>query len=93
MKKDRLERFILLAEEASEVSQAVCKIIRHGKKSWNPLDPVKSPNIQNLEKELGHVLFAIDFLCRTGDIDRTRIDAARARKEDEVPQWLRYNEV
>lgn len=48
----RQERLIMLAEEASEVIQEVCKYLRHGRESHNPLDPQAVPNHGRLKREM-----------------------------------------
>lgn len=47
-----LELLAMLAEEASEVTQAVTKIIRHGYDSRNPNDLASSTNREHLADEV-----------------------------------------
>ena len=61
------ERLAMLAEECSEVIQAVCKILRHGYNNYHPDRPDKT-NRQELEKELQDVAAVIFGMCGNGDI-------------------------
>lgn len=77
------ERLALLGEECAEIGQTIGKILRHGPESRNP-DVTGSPtNREDLEHEIGDLLWAIDLLNHCGDISmlRTRADNGRhARK-------------
>jgi NTP pyrophosphatase (non-canonical NTP hydrolase) len=56
------ELLTMLAEEASEVVQAVTKILRHGPTSWNPDDPDHPSNKLALRKELIDMLAVIQMM-------------------------------
>ena len=77
------ERLALLAEECAETGKAIGKILRDGYPSRNP-DIADSPsNREDLEHEVGDLLWAIDLMAHCGDISmlRSRADAGRhARK-------------
>lgn len=77
------ERLVLLGEECAEVGQKIGKILRHGPESRNP-DVADSPtNREELELEIGDLLWAIDLMAHCGDISilRARTDNGRhARK-------------
>ncbi len=77
------ERLALLGEECAEVSQKIGKILRHGPKSRNP-DVAGSPtNREDLEHEIGDLLWVVDLMAHCGDVSmlRTRADNGRhARK-------------
>ena len=77
------ERLALLGEECAEVCKTIGKIVRHGYPSRNP-DLADSPtNREDLEHEVGDLLWAIDLMAHCGDISmfRSRTDAGRyARK-------------
>lgn len=66
------ERLALLLEELGEAQQAIGKILRHGyESSW------KAPAWQNrrdLEKELGHVRFAMELMNTRGDISMDAVN-------------------
>ena len=78
-----LERLALLGEGCAEVGKAIGKIVRHGYASRNP-DVANGPtNRENLEREIGDLLWAIDLMAHCGDVSllRARADAGRhARK-------------
>ncbi len=77
------ERLVLLGEECAEIGQKIGKILRHGYPSRNP-DIAGSPtNREDLEREIGDLLWAVDLLAHCGDISmlRSRADNGRhARK-------------
>jgi NTP pyrophosphatase (non-canonical NTP hydrolase) len=89
----QMERLFLLAEELGEVQQAIGKILRHGYESHHPDDINDSPvtNRQMLEKELGDVMCAIDFLCRGGDLDVTKMTLRSIVKAETVQQYLHHH--
>lgn len=86
----QLERLALLAEECAEVVMAVTKIQRHGFSSYNPLVPGSLTNREALEKEVGHVLCAIQILLDAEDVQGGRIDGWRGRKQAEIHRWLHH---
>lgn len=51
-----------LQEEASEVIQEVCKIVRFGFASHHPADPDKTTNLQRLSREVGNFWAIVDLL-------------------------------
>lgn len=78
-----LERLALLGEDCAEVGKTIGKIVRHGYASRNP-DVADSPtNREDLEREIGDLLWTIDLMAHCGDVSmlRARADAGRhARK-------------
>ena len=87
-----LERLSLLMEEMGESLQIIGKIQRHGYESSNPLKSDAQTNKQLLEKELGDVLFAIDLLCKTKDLNRKNIMDNMNQKANTIFQWLHYQD-
>ena len=77
------ERLALLGEECAEIGKTIGKILRHGYQSRNP-DVTNGPtNREDLEHEIGDLLWAIDLITRCGDVSmlRARADGGRhARK-------------
>ena len=77
------ERLALVSEECAEICKTIGKIVRHGYPSRNP-DVADSPtNREDLEHEVGDLLWAIDLMAHCGDISmlRARADGGRhARK-------------
>lgn len=68
---DKVERLSLLMEEMAEVQKEIGKILRHGIDSgWSSGSGNHfNTNLQNLVKEIGHVLYAIKLLRVHGDLD------------------------
>src|SRR5689334_11715195 len=66
----QIERLAILAEELAEAGQAIGKILRHGYDSRSPFaQPTERDNRGELEKELGDVLYAMEFMDDFGDIE------------------------
>ena len=88
------ERLALLLEELGEAQQAVGKILRHGYESINPEIPVEDQVTcrANLEKELGDVLVAMDFLVDFGDISQSNLDDRRRVKHHKIWSWLHHQD-
>lgn len=85
------ERLALLAEEMGECIQLIGKVLRHGYESRDPTNPNKGSNREQLEKEVGQVLFAIDLICKQ-DLCETAIEDNRAQKAQTVWKWLHYQD-
>ena len=85
------ERLALLAEECAEVIQVVGKILRHGYESRNPL--LASPsNVELLQKEIGHVEYAIQLLDQAGDVSISAIMDAAQDKKRTIHRWLHHQD-
>lgn len=92
----QIERLALLAEELGETVQAVCKVLRHGYDTYNPDiavddDHLPPTNCDDLEKEIGHVLAAVDILARH-DIYIGNVVRAKEAKAVSVYKWLHHQE-
>lgn len=85
------ELFALLSEECGETVQAIGKILRHGKHSWNPDVAGKRTNIEDLEKELGDILAVIEILRRAKVIDIANIESLKDAKLEKVWKYLHHN--
>ncbi len=86
-----LERLALLSEELGEAQQTVGKILRHGYASRHPNGG--PDNRENLETELGHVLFAVSLMNMNGDVSIEAIQSSSTRKEATVQQYLHHQVV
>lgn len=91
------ERLALLIEEAAEVQQIACKILRHGYESYNSDLIVnqrsggpKYVNRKMLEKELGHLQHAIRRMYAADDVDKHEVLLQQRRKADTIGQWLHH---
>ena len=91
MDNSQKERLLMLAEEASEISQAVCKILRHGYDNYNPNDLDKKSNKELLVYELEDLLAIIKAMTEAEDI---KIDFSDSLLYDEVwkmkLKWTNY---
>lgn len=87
------ERLSILIEEAAEVQQAACKILRHGYGSYNPFDEKKTPNRRLLEKEIGDLFFAVDLMIGYYDLNLNAITQFKDEKADKIKDYLHYNVV
>lgn len=91
------ERLAVLIEEAAEVQQIACKILRHGYTSFNPDLIVnqrehgpKLTNREMLEKELGDLHSAIKRLQSAQDVIPERIHFHTIRKDDAGGQYMHH---
>ena len=89
----QLERLVILAEEAAEVQQMAMKTIRHGFDSYSPHDPSQISNTELLEREIGDLLFTIDLLIESGDINLHSIERFKLDKRSRIQRYLHHNLV
>ena len=84
------ERLALLTEELGEAIQAIGKIFRHGYENTHP--DGGPTNRTQLERELGHVMNAMDLLCCPDncDLDSDVIYRERQRKRETVKEYLHH---
>jgi len=73
------ERLAILMEEAAEVIQIIGKIQRHGYESRHP--DGGPTNREMLEKEIGHVNYAVNLLWMKAEIAQSSILFHRNLKE------------
>lgn len=85
------ERLFLLIEECGEAVQAASKALRHGYESFNPFDDKHVSNRDDIEKEIGHVLFAVSLLVQRGDLNPAKIERYKNKKATEVFFYLHHN--
>jgi hypothetical protein len=85
------EQLAFLTEEMGEAQQVVGKIGRHGLDSRWP-KPDGQTNTQMLEKEVGHVLAAIDIMVERGMLDPKSLAMWRRDKLQSVQPWLHCQE-
>lgn len=86
--KAEAERLAVLIEEAAEVQQAACKVLRHG---WSSCDPTvgDSPtNRARLAQEFGDLLAAGSLLMDSGDIGVDYVERWRKDKRERMKKWL-----
>lgn len=83
------ERLALLMEECSEVIQACSKILRHGTEEGNPYVP-GSNNVEDLQKEIGHVWLAIEMLTTNGEINQEQVIGSMYKKVHSIDKYLHH---
>lgn len=88
LSKAEAERLALLIEEASEVSQIACKILRHGYDSPHPHSGTE--NIALLEGEIGDLQTSIAIMLAAADVSGEGIMNGAARKLEGVQRWLHH---
>lgn len=84
------ERLALLAEECGECIQAIGKILRHGYESSHPEGTFQGTNRDNLEREMGDILAAMQILKEGGDIEQKRLTEWREDKLGRVGKYLHH---
>lgn len=84
------ERLAILIEEAGEVIQIACKILRHGYESYNPVHSGES-NREELCRELGDFAFAVELMNLRGDVTEFSIMQYQKVKANTIWQWLHHN--
>lgn len=87
------ERLDILAEEAAEVIQVVCKILRHGYDSKAPSRQDGPTNRELLVAELGDLLAAVYLLTSRNDISDAQVSAARDAKLSRIGPFLHHQTV
>jgi len=89
LKSDTEERLAILLEEMGEAQQIIGKILRHGLRSSHPhFGDV--PNIELLEKELGHVLAVIDLMVRGGELRGAELKRHADEKIVKLREWTHH---
>ena len=87
------EAIALVAEECGESVQAAMKILRHGMESYDPASTHGRNNRQDLERELGQVLAAIDILIEQRIVFVEGLRDARREKLQSVAHYLHHAKV
>ena len=85
------ERLALLAEEMGEAIQIIGKILRHGYENCHPIDNLTT-NRELLENELGHVRFAMIYICEVGDLSKDAIHNHADLKRKCVKKYFHYQD-
>lgn len=89
------ERLAILIEECGEVTQAACKILRHGYESTNPKaitpeDENPETNRSALERELGDIIHALKRMQIAKDVSEMRIDDRAQSKPKRILPYLHH---
>ena len=90
----QIERLALLSEELNEAGVAIGKILRHGYFSHDPTNRAHMGNADDLERELGDVLWCIDLLYDSMDpISRESVMKYRAEAARKKPRYLHHQNL
>jgi len=76
------------AEECSEVSQALMKVLRFGIGRINPKDGVT--NRKQLEDEIGQLQYCLDRAIKELDLNNGLIDQSYRNKKETWETWKAY---
>ena len=88
------ERLHLLSEECGEVILAIGKTTRHGYESYHPESITGHPtNQENLEKEIGDIMVAVELMEKAGDISLAAIQEHMEKKRKTLPRYLHHQEA
>jgi NTP pyrophosphatase (non-canonical NTP hydrolase) len=85
----QLERLAIL----SEAQQAIGKIIRHGYESCNPDGNQSRTNRDDLETELGDVMFAMSLISDAGEVSHVAVCERALIKAKKILPYLHHQEV
>lgn len=85
------ELLVKLAEEASEISKAVCQILLHGLESTEP--GCALTNQEKLQNELGDLVFFLNLAMDYKLVNRKEIDKAAVRRSKRVNHYLHHVEI
>ncbi len=85
------ERLAILNEECAEVCQAISKVLRHGYHSLDPTNHGHGGNRRDLETECGQVIAIINLMMDRGDLDTSRVMAARIERAQKR-QYMHHQE-
>jgi len=83
------ERLSILVEECSEVIKAAMKIQRHGYESNNK-GQLPLTNRQDLERELGHVVYIYTEMIRQRDVNPLKITESAVEKMRTIGQYTHH---
>lgn len=82
------ERLAWLMEECGEVVEAAAKVLRHGYGSVSPFGGANNRGI--LEREVGHLLAALDILKNGDDLRRQELHTWREKKRRLAKEWMQH---
>lgn len=86
-----LERLALLSEELGEAQQVIGKILRHGYSEGHP--ERLTTNRRDLEKEIGHILLALELMRENDDLSNREIQESRIEKRRKIGEYLHHQEA
>lgn len=85
------ERLILLAEECSEVVQAIAKTLRHGPQARHPdYNGGELTNHQSMLKEIADVQVIISLMIERGDFFQAHLDSLKPGKMEKLKKFTHH---
>lgn len=84
------EALAVLVEECAEAQVAAAKILRHGASSHNPDDPDHEGNLEDLIRECGDVVAAIQIACSEMSIAVGNVMSRKEVKLLKVREYLHH---
>jgi NTP pyrophosphatase (non-canonical NTP hydrolase) len=91
LSESQTERLAILTEEMGESLQIIGKITRHGLLSKDPTKIDSPTNQQLLEKELSDVIYGINLLINSKDLDLDEIIRHCEEKGVNLQKYLHHN--
>jgi NTP pyrophosphatase (non-canonical NTP hydrolase) len=88
----QLERLAILSEELGEAQQAIGKILRHGYESCNPDGNQSRTNRDDLETELGDVMFAMSLISDAGEVSPIAVCERALIKAKKILPYLHHQD-
>ena len=86
----RSERLKMLIEEAGEIVQIGCKMLRHGWNSYHPNDLSKTSNTKLLETELSDLLAVLNEMICQEDLSDILVDAPLEEIWEKKLKWTHH---
>jgi hypothetical protein len=84
------ERLAILIEEAGEIVQSGCKILRHGYESTNPVTGAEETNREALQREIGDLGHAVRRMIDEADLDSVIIEERTLSKPERIRPYLHH---
>lgn len=85
------EALTITIEECAEVIQACTKMLRFGKFSKNPNDVDPINNKEQLEIELGQLVYMTDILLARYLIDWDEVEKSRIKKKENLDRYSNFH--
>lgn len=86
------EMLVKISEEASEVAQAVAKILLHGLESYEPKNPAVT-NVERLQFELADLCFFVNIAVKQGLLNGDNITKALEDRFNRPVNYLHHLKV
>lgn len=84
------ERLAILCGELGDAQRAIGKIMRYGYLRRDPAKMNAPLNKEILERELGHVVYAMEMLDDHGEARKEMIEVYREEKSRTIHRWTHH---